>query len=411
MQGDIESLKKGDGLSKVISPPKNLPTDIKLENKLEDKPEIKQGIRKEVNKMALKEVIDKVEGIREEARAEQESEVLKPIEPPKSIESIKQRLAEHAKKADEKRKLPISAPPKLPKLNSVPVPPVSKPKLKPAKKNKLLFLIIFVIVIILGIIGGLLYWLNYIREPATYSVCQDFQCVVIEGKGADQCLSDIECLPPEPEKPIPLISVSGAEIIEVNTGEEDKFLDNLNKIASKSSAKGSLRQVLVKKSNTNTKEKSYTSLSEFIDLIGIYMPLSLRTYFGENYTLFTYTPSADMEEYYQCQESNIITSDCYGSRLGLVIELSDIAKAKQELLNWEPVMLNDLKPFILANASSTQEIIFQDSTEPNYKDADFIRYINLPISSISIDYAIKNNLLIIATSKNSLRAAIDILNE
>jgi len=78
----------------------------------------------------------------------------------------------------------------------------------------------------------------------------------------------------------------------------------------------------------------------------------------------------------------------------------------QELNNWEKTIVVDMKSFFFKNEElklATED--FQD----NIYNETAIRYLNLPDSNLTIDYAIINNNLLITTSKESMYALIDAL--
>ncbi|MFC1700808.1 hypothetical protein ACFLZ0_01580 [Patescibacteria group bacterium] len=344
MHEDIERLKQNGGQSKTIEPPKNLPT-IGLRQKLEQKKD------------------DSIKG----------------------VDDIRARLEER----------PAPPPPPAPSQTDLPID---------SKKNRLILYSALIVIIVLLGSGGFLYWWNYIREPVVHYKCENLQCVRIEGEGISQCQINEDCIPPEPTKPNSLIPVEKTEIIEVESYQEDIFLSILQRNVLDQAEKGSLNRILIKKIS-DQKEKKYASLAEFIFLNNISIPLSLRNYFTGDYTLFVYVP--EMEEYYKCQDAGITDFGCYGPRLGLAIKLSDKEKAIEELIKWESTMVNDLEELIFAETSIIDESVgFQSDLNMKYQEAG-IRYQNLPISPIAVNYGFVEDLLIISTSKNGLYIPLD----
>lgn len=413
MREDIEILKKGGRPTKTIVPPKNLPI-------VGNEPVVSKEAEKEATRQAFGEVMKEVKEIRREK--EESKELTKPEEKEKEPVIYPSVKKPTLFPPDKDSKPPI-IPPKPPVIPPEPIkpsvkPPIPiKPDIKPVieksevptppvkKSKKGLFIVLAIVVALLAAGGGFVYWWNFMRQPATHLECQNFQCVSVEGEGENLCQTDDDCLPPEPEMPVSLISVSGTEVVEFVDGQElAEFLNNLNAVINKQTEQDSLRRILIKKVSTDKREyASLTDLSDMISNIRFSIPLALKSSFGENYTLFVYTPGT--EEYDICQSAGLSGSSCFGPRLGLVIELSDKTEATSELVKWEETILDDLKPLILAE--TTGEAEFQSSTIEDLKGASFVRYANLPISSISIDYGIKDNLLIIGTSKNSFFKALN----
>lgn len=328
----------------------------------------------------------------------------KPLETEPGIRTMQKdlaRLTQEAGPAREKTHLPLPsprlgrpAPPpeKLP-LSPQPIKLEEKPRPKeqtkelpaPAKKPALLrlkFILIGLVVMVI-VFGGFLYWWNYIHliTPLTHYECQNYQCLLVEGEGIDQCLSDKDCLPPEPTIPSSLIPVDETETIELIKGQENLLIDKLKTTAAQGQEIGTLRRILIKSVNGQSK---YLNFNEFCQIAEIQTPLS-----ENNFTLFLYSQDE-------------------GNRLGLVIDIQNFYEEPifSLLRNWEPEMKTDLKLIFLATKpgpAATEE--FQDNIYQNIA----IRYLNFPHPDLTIDYAIIDDKLVIATSKDSIYAVIDIL--
>ena len=105
----------------------------------------------------------------------------------------------------------------------------------------------------------------------------------------------------------------------------------------------------------------------------------------DNYTLFSYSQSE-------------------GNMLGIIMSLKEGVDLTQELKTWETRIETDLESFFLdldKQPAATPE--FQDNT---YKEIN-IRYLNFADPSLSIDYAIVNDKLVITFSKESMFKVID----
>jgi flagellar basal body-associated protein FliL len=379
-------LKKGERPTKTIVPPKNLPVV---------EPKISQEAEKEATRQVFGEVMKEVKDM-----SQKKEDIVEPEREP-----IIQPSKPSALFPPEKDSKPAPIPPKPPKQITPiePVKKVEKPKAPapPVKKSKKGLFIALIAIIVLAAVGGAAYWWFFMRQPATHLECRDLQCVNIEGEGEDACQLNSDCLPPEPEKPLSLILEDGTETIEITSGQETEFLTNLRAAANKQTAEGSIRRILVKK--VSSEESKYASLTELSNLMGITIPLALKSSFKDSYTLFVYTPKT--EETDLCQGLNNL--GCSGPRLGLVVSLADKTTAVGELVQWEETILSDLEAFILAE--TTGEAEFQYSTLEDLRGASFVRYANLPLSPISIDYGIKDDLLVISTSKNSFFEALGLL--
>lgn len=95
-------------------------------------------------------------------------------------------------------------------------------------------------------------------------------------------------------------------------------------------------------------------------------------------------------------------------RLGLVVLLknpsdTNAARLRLALQNLEPSMLTTLSPLLLNQKYQPSGSVFLD----NIYQGVAIRYLNLPSSNLAIDWAITEDKLIIATSKESMYALID----
>jgi hypothetical protein len=201
-------------------------------------------------------------------------------------------------------------------------------------------------------------------------------------------------LPAEPAEPVipeTIIPITETKIIELAIGEEDLLLERLKLTAIEKQTSNTLRRVLVKL--VSPVEKKYARLDTLLSSLGITLPISIRqsiatsTLERENHTFFFY-------------------SQPEGNRLGLVINMKESSTLVQDLKTWEESMIANLRPLLLRDdvpAAATQE--FQDNT---YREIA-IRYINFPDPSLTIDYALVADKLVITTSRESIYAVIDAL--
>lgn len=259
-----------------------------------------------------------------------------------------------------------------------------------------LSLIGLIVIFIIGGIGGFFYWWNYVRIVApliTYHYeCQDFQCISIEGQGENQCQVNEDCQPVEPIEPTvptPLISIYKTSVIELSVGQENLLFDELKKAIDEEQTVNTSRRILIK--IVSPTEKKYMDLATLIPVLKASLPLGIvqaitdKGTKADNYTLFFYSQSE-------------------GNRLGIIMSLKEGADLTQELKNWETSIESDLEPFFLSlNKQPAATVEFQD----NVYQEKAIRYLNLADPSLSIDYAVINDKLIITFSKESMFAIID----
>lgn len=117
---------------------------------------------------------------------------------------------------------------------------------------------------------------------------------------------------------------------------------------------------------------------EIIEPLEINIPADVSDALGEEYTFFTYR-----------------------SRAGFVVK---IINQEVNLGDWEKTMLEDLTPLFLdqeLGEPATEK--FQDNV---YRDVN-IRYLNFPDPSLTIDYAVVGDYLVITTSRESMYRVID----
>ena len=252
-----------------------------------------------------------------------------------------------------------------------------------------------VIFLIIGV-GIFLYWWNYIRVAPvtiTHFECQNKQCVEVIGEGESKCKIDSDCnpiVPIEPVIPEKLISSAEIEIIELPIKEYKLFLGELESIFKKDQEKELFKVVLTKL--VKQTEKKYVDFSSFLVISKINIPENIQSIIaddgdidGNNYNLFLYNNG----------ENN---------RTGLIISIDQNLNLVENFKAWEETMFNDIKSLIFEDEVLEPAIKeFQD----NIYNEVVIRYINLPTSDLSIDYAIIEDKLIITTSKDSMYAVID----
>lgn len=394
--------------------------DIKNPVQNQDISQLKQGGVPSPSLDILKKDRPNIQKIEKEATEEKVSRVLQGTDVrtmQKDITGLKKKGYSPEKKPEPIAPFPVrpvvplptkkAVPPKeLPIVESIKKPPVfprkepasfleTKKEEKPSLFKRYSKLLMIVIILVALIITGALLYSFFTKEP-THSVCQDSKCIEVEGEGENQCQADTDC---SEKEPVSLIQVDKTEIVDLTVGsqtEQKTLLQLIEETAEKQQTKGSLTRVLVKLTNESGQVK-YTSLSQLSILLGTTFPQEL---IDKDYTLYIYIPQRDEMEI--CQENSISDEKCFGPRLGLAIKTD----AKELIRQWESTMFDDLKTLILADLSAQQPAGFEDDKNSLYQE-NAVRYQNLFVSPIALNYGFAKDLLIIGTSKYCLYDSLD----
>lgn len=274
----------------------------------------------------------------------------------------------------DSKKLPEPpAPPlKTPKLPEAPKPPealkpskaTKLPKVtKPSKKRKRKILVpLITIVIILLVVGGVIYWWNYLRVPKEE-----------EPKIEKQ----------ELEIPVSLIEVDVSGTVEIKEGEDEALFGKLKERAAQEQEQGTFQRILIK--NIGLEKDHFLSFQEIAEILYINIPLNILNSLTEEHTLFLYSQKE-------------------GNRSGVIIKVRDTQNLADYLKFWEETMETDLALFFLDK--KINESIDEEFKDNIYKDID-IRYLNFPDPSLTIDYVVVENYLIITTSREGMYGVID----
>ncbi len=181
------------------------------------------------------------------------------------------------------------------------------------------------------------------------------------------------------------------------------LLTALNKLTNKDAGEG--RIVYLNEVATETAVTVSPSLEDLLNKLKIKIHPDIILELGSRYwNMFAFGGTALDKSV--CQQGKNMAANCWGPRLGLVFDISDLGagdktRLASALRTWERTMVSDLRPLILAKTGALTG--FKTGT---YQDQN-IRYQNLPLNTITIDYAIVNDLLIITTSKSAMLKAID----
>lgn len=211
------------------------------------------------------------------------------------------------------------------------------------------------------------------------------------------------CEPIELIAPVSLLPFISEEKIIISQKSKGEILSALYSIAEGGNyPRPSLIRILIEYDQDKC-NKNWVSLRELFEIFEIKTPENFLINLKENYTLVYYLP--DSEEKNACLASNIESLLCYSPRLAIVFSMANPDIVKLAMQSWEPTFFSDFKPFILGEPK--EEILeFKDYL---YKEKVPLRYKNLPISSIALNYGLYKELLIIGASKNSLTKTIDLI--
>jgi len=250
----------------------------------------------------------------------------------------------------------IEEAPPVPETEKLKIPEVSYAPATPSHKKRILLLIIAAIIVIGGFgVGAFFLWPKTTPEPTP--------------------------TPNPPTTPKPstaLISVNQTKIITL-TNEKSLF-ETLKDEAKSEQTINTFKRIAILKN-----EREFISLNEFFQALEI--PVSPYT-LGDlktNYTL-------------------VIFSQGTGKRLGIIAEVQNPEDLKNQMRDWEQTMLDDLKNFYVSDVPGARaNKTFLDDIYQGVA----IRYVNLPYTTLTLNYTIPNNLLIVGTSKELMYTTID----
>ena len=247
--------------------------------------------------------------------------------------------------------------PPLPKMEELKIP---EPSYVPAKSSKrgLILRGIIILLVVLIAAGGLFYWLGRKTPPPTPTPPEN------------------EAIMPQPSALI--ISVSETKIISL---APDKSLFELLKEEAKSEQPiATFKRIAILKN-----EREFFSASEVLKNLEVSIPPYALGDFGNDYNLVLY-------------------SQVTGKRLGIIIEVQNPENLKEQLGNWETTLLDDFKNFYPTQVPGPRASqTFLNDAHQNVA----IRYVNLPTSTLTLNYTILSNFLIIGTSKELIYTIID----
>ncbi len=265
----------------------------------------------------------------------------------------------------------------------------------PGERSKLpIFIIIAASLVVLVAGGAFWYYLFFVKDntPTTTETGtkeKEQPAVIKIPEQPTQEVKTPEATPatpkkkeiPEPQIPASSIYFDQTIITSVDEKNKSKLIENLRMDSSQLTGKGTVTRHLFKISNPN--EKSFIPTIEFLKTIGIIIPSDVVS------------------------EINSIEFVSYKidskTRYGIIAKISTKEKVLAKMKDWENKAISDLKQLFMGESL----ILPEDPKFSENEYLDFIkRYINLSSTDLSLDYAVSDKFLIIATSKDMMYALI-----
>jgi len=291
---------------------------------------------------------------------------------------------------------PLSSRPKPP---APPMPPkVSAPQAPRAKMGKRVPILIFGALLIVLLIGVEVWWF-FIRPDATEPLTRPDTGGLIRPE--DTLPTGID-EPPTPtgEQPAvaePLLGYAETDTITLSGPDAAAVVAALNSAVAETRTSGRpTRLVFLVPAGNVQRELTWTEISSALQLS---IPSSVQAQLSGAYNLFVMPKTTFDDETCKGQQQG-----CAGPRLGLALSATDSAALQNSVRSWETTMVQDLRHLIVANISGETRPFLNAS----YRGVE-VRYRNLPLPSVTIDYALTQQKLIITTSKSLMFAALDSL--
>lgn len=290
-----------------------------------------------------------------------------------------------------------------------PLPPLSRAPIynsKGGSKKKLVLMAALGAVLTIFIAGEI--WWFFLRTPGATPEATVSQNDILPPPQELQPLLPLEEIQPtvnEPGLPVAILSYDRTEVITAEGNTPSAIDAAVEGFGNDSVNSDELVRLVVKTTTSgNPGISEFTTLDDITNGLGLRIPQNVRLNLSDNFDLFVF--GANSFDKKECLRLKNTAPSCYGPRLGLAIKISNPTKISAVLKSWEKTMLTDLKPLILAKIGTATSAsfltgIYQEQT---------IRYKNLPLNTITVEYAVVNDILIITTSKNSMLKSIDSIN-
>jgi len=306
--------------------------------------------------------------------------------------------------------------PAIPPLPPIPtLPPLPKPQetFKP-KKSKIIILALLAFIVLVFIIGEI--WWFFLREKPQTAPATGTNELLPEPSSENMN----NLLPPPPESGAPstnlapeestmteaialpdLLKFDRSEIITVDSIDAVAIAKALSNLSSINLKEDELVKITLQSISTPVAMVEFSDLASALKLK---LPSAVKEILNSgDVNLFVFGANAFDKDICRSNKNN--TPSCFGPRLGLVFKPSQSVGLDLALKSWEKTLVNDLKALILAKIGSPATTVFQSGTYNNQS----LRYKNLPLNTITIDYALAGDLFVLTTSKSSMLRAIDAL--
>jgi hypothetical protein len=287
----------------------------------------------------------------------------------------------------------------LPKPKPAPI----LPTIKTAKPLSGILILIFLLLAISGILLFFFKWEPSSLPPApvlpneqlaelplppaapnpTHKECRGQKCEIVEGKGVDLCQDDTVCQPP-----LPPMVIGVSEEIELSSLNSDVFISLLDEKFKKEYPPKTFIEIVPKY------QGQLLTISQLFEGLDLHPPQDIKDNL-ETYTLYLYS----QEELFSQERRN---------RLGIAFKIKEgkSGVVRVAMSEWEKVLPDDfLKVHTLWQRGEKASSDFLDNTYNGIR----IRYTNFPVPDLSIDWAIKNDILLLTTSRESMWQTINVL--
>ena len=164
----------------------------------------------------------------------------------------------------------------------------------------------------------------------------------------------------------------------------------------------------------------YIGAYRFFESLDIEVPDTFNQTISPHFTLYAHAPIE--QDTQTCRQAlGAVTTKCPGVRLGVVLQKQQPAdsdpirppvSSPELIASWIKTDVSSFKPLILDNTNFPRNPSFKSFTHRVGGTSYAISYLNLPHSSTTLNFTdvAEHDLIIIATSTNSLYAALDALD-
>ncbi|MFH1129432.1 MAG: hypothetical protein V1686_01730 [Patescibacteria group bacterium] len=268
----------------------------------------------------------------------------------------------------------VPVPPPAPTPTATPIPPPIKPitkktikpitqesneietTIKAHKTKKILIIlgIIVIIVIVINLIGYLIISKIKKQEPNPLPIDN------------------------QPEISMSLIRVDETKIFKIENNSS--LIDMLINEENSGQPEKTLKRIVPTKISGNA-----LSLNELTQELRIYIPPYTLAELKNNYTLVTYKQGEQQ-------------------RIGLIVEINNLEGFIEKSKSWEKTMPWNFQGIFLNHQPNN--LTTNGFSDNKYNETN-IRIVDLSVPELSLDYAIKNNLFLMSTSRESIYNIID----